>query len=256
MKGDTEVVLMIVFFFAGAALMAYARELSVIPYLEHVSGALATLVAAFVGAWYAFKLQAAHLEKVKTKELVSAGNKAIFELGRTFNQFLAIKNQFIEEHRNNPARHILIMPMAGGLHHLQLDFDSLAFLFESKDQNLLGRLAMFEQEVASTLSVIEQRSHLHVEVVQPTVEELEKKVGSPMSVAQMDKELGQRNAQTMRILTDLMVEGVDRIVGAAHDHTDEIHRMLKEKFPGHSVIALTVPNKSIQPSPKDGADNV
>lgn len=253
MKGDTEVVLMIVFFVAGAALMAFVEDISMIPHIEVMSGAAATLIAAFVGAWYAFRLQLAHLEQQKTKEQVEAGNKAVFELVRTHNKFLAVKNQFIDEFRSNPARHVFIMPMAGDIKPLQINFDSLAFLFDSDDPNLLGRLAMFEQEVASTLGVIDQRSRLHVDVVQPAVEKWERENGPWMSIEQVEKALGARYAKTLKMLTEFMVDGVDGIVQASELHIEEMNRILKAKFTGHKVIGMIKPNQSMQPTPKSGA---
>lgn len=250
MKGDTEVILMISFFFVGAALMAYAEELSAIPYMEPVSGAIATLVAAFVGARYAFKLQLAQLDQQKTKEQVEAGNKVIFELISTHNKFLVIRKQFIEEHRQKPARHFFILPMAGNIKTLQLNFDSLTFLFDSEDPNLLGRLAMFEQEVASTLGVIEQRSRLHVDIVQPSIEKLEQKTGMQLDLTQIEKELGTRHTQTLKMLTDFMIEGVDEVISAAEQHIEETNRILKAKFPGHMIIEMVKLNQSMQPSPK------
>lgn len=251
MKGDTEVVLMIGFFIVGAALMAFAKDISMIPHVEAMLGAAATLIAAFVGAWYAFKLQLAHLEQRKTKEQVEAGNKAIFELVRTYNKFYAIKNQFIEEFRRNPARHVFIMPMAGDIKPLQLNFDTLAFLFDSEDPNLLGRLAMFEQEVASTLGVIDQRSRLHADIVQPTVEKLERESGPLMSIEQIEKALGTRYSKTLKMLTDFMVDGVDGVVQAAEHHIGEMNRILRVKFPGHKVIGMVKPNQSMQPAPEN-----
>lgn len=255
MKGDTEVVLIIVFFFAGAALMAFAEDISLVPHIKVMSGAVATLIAAFVGAWYAFRLQLAHLEQQRTKEQVEAGNKAIFELVRTYNKFLAVKKQFIDEYRSNSARHVFIMPMAGDIKPQQINFDSLAFLFDSDDPNLLGRLSMFEQEVASVLGVIDQRSRLHVDVVQPLLEMWERENGPLISIEEMEKALGPRYVKTLKMLTDFMVDGVDSIVQTSELHIGEMNRTMKAKFNGHKVIEMIKPNQSMQPTPKSGASD-
>ena len=252
MKGDTEVVLMIVFFIAGAVFMAYVKDLSAIPYMNSLLGATATLAAAFFGAKYAFKLQLASLEHQTINEQVEAGNKAIFELVRTYNQFLAVRNQFIEEHRKNPGRHIYIMPMAAKVHVMQLNFDSLAFLFDTEDPNLLGRLAMFQQEVVSTIDVIAERSTLHVEVIQPTVETLEKQFGEVIKLDQLENSLGKRTTKTLKMLTDFMINGVDEVITGAEEHIYGMSRLLNQKFSGHKIIGMIKPNKSMQQIPKNG----
>src|SRR5690606_26970724 len=118
------------------------------------------------------------------------------------------------------ARHVFIMPMAGNIQPLSLNFDELSFLFESEDPNLLGRLAMFQQEVAGTLDVIRQRSELHVNHVQTKVEEIEKRDGPNIPLEVLERELGPRTSQTVRMLTDYMVEGVDGIIESGVTHID------------------------------------
>lgn len=253
MKGDTEVVLMIVFFIVGAAVVAYAEELSLIPYLNTILGAAATLAAAFFGAKYAFQLQLESLKQKEVKDQVEAGNKAIFELVRTYNQFLAVRNQFIDEHRQSPGKHVFILPMAGNLHVMQLNFDNLTFLFDAADPDLLGRLALFQREVASTIDVIAQRSQLHVDVIQPAVERLEEEVGEAIQLGQLEKALGKRNTQTVKMLTDFMIEGVDGLIAGSERYINELNKILKEKFRGHKIMGMIAPNQSMQPTPNNGA---
>ena len=240
MKADTGIVLIIIAFVFGAALMAYAEEISALQYINSLPAAFSTLIAAFVGAWYAYRLQLAHLEKEREKEEVEAGNKAIFEMGKTYNKFAAIRKQFIETYRDSTARYVLILPMAGNIETPKINFDSLSFLIESEDPNLLGRLSMFEQEVSSTLSIIEQRSRLHVDVVQPAVENLEKINGEEMSLGEIESELGTRYSKTMKMLTDYMIEGVDRVLVLAEQHTQELRKILHDQYPGHNIIGFIV----------------
>ncbi len=254
MKGDTEVVLMIVFFFSGAGLMALASNVSATPYIEAVLAAAATLSAAFFGAKYAFTLQARSEEQQAVKEQVEAGNGAIFELIRTYNQFLNIQTQFINEQRKSAGRHLFMLPMAGELHVMRLRFDELAFLFDSEDANLLGRLSLYQQEVANTIDVIRQRSQLHVEVVQPTVEQLERQIGEGerFSVDQLEKLLGPRYTETMRKLTDFMITGVDEGITNGEIHIADMHRVLKTKFVGHKIINMQK-RKLSEPTPSGNA---
>lgn len=240
-------------FVAGGFLVALSTEFPDVRYAGVSISALATLAAAFFGSRYAYKLQSEAAQREEVKTQVEAGNRAIFELVRTYNQMLTIRKQFIDEHRTSEARHVFIMPMAGNVRPLSINFDELSFLFESDDPDLIGRLAMFQQEVAGTLDVIQQRSNLHVEHVQPKVEEIEKRDGPNVPLETLERELGPRTSQTMRMLTDYMVEGVDGVIESGSTHVDELQRILKDKFPGHTVIGMSVPNKGIQSTPKSGA---
>ncbi len=247
MKGDTEVILMVVFFFSGfflgAALIGYEKEVSPLPYIEAVMGAVATLAAAFFGAKYAFKLQLNSQEQQAVKEKVKAGNKAIFELIRTYNQFANVRDQFIDEHRKSEARHIYIMPMAGGLHLIDLNFDELAFLFDSEDPDVLKRLAMFQQEVLSTVDVINRRSRLHIDVLQPSIEKLEQQLKGPVRLDQLENALGIRYTETLKKLTDAIIDSVDGVIVSSERLINEVRTLLRTKFAGHSIIAMAKPNQ-------------
>lgn len=142
MKGDTEVVLMIVLFFAGAFLAAFAEDISLLPFVNTLTAPLATLVAAFFGAKYAFKLQAKQKQEETDRLNVEAGNKVIFQLIRLYKKFSAIRNQFIEEHRNNPGRRYFIMPIAGlEINDPHINYDSLSFIFNSGELSILDELS-------------------------------------------------------------------------------------------------------------------
>lgn len=244
---------MIAFFLAGAVLMGLAGNAGFREYAKPLVAALATLTAAFLGANYAFRLQREHAEREEEKRQVEAGNKAIFELVRTLNQFLTIRKQFIDPHRSSPARNMYIMPMTGSVRPLEIAFDELAFLFPAANPNLLSRIAMFQQEVASTLDVINQRSRIHVDIVQPKVEELERIRGAVLKVEDLEAALGTRVAQQVTQLTDYMIEGVDDVVAGAEQLVGELNGTLKGMYPQHTVIGVATSNKRMQPTPQSGA---
>jgi len=129
-------------------------------YLSAILSALATLAAAFFGAKYAFDLQERRQARDTVLQQVTAANRLISALSRTRNKFVAFRAQFIEPHRGDSIRHFRIQPVSGvsGL-GLRVDYDALDFFFASEDPDFLGRLSMVEQEVISTVELIEQRSH-------------------------------------------------------------------------------------------------
>lgn len=203
---------------------------------------LATLAAAYFGAKYAFKLQSDKDKRASDAADVKSANSVIFELARTFNKFIAIKKQFIDEHRGKAERHLMIMPAAGmSWEPPRFNYDSISFLFKSSDPNLLGTLSLVEQEIASTLDVIKQRSTMHVEVLQPTIERLSQQVGEQVSLRQIEDALGQRLATTLRMSTTFMVDGVDNVLAGCKEHIEKIKAETQHLYPGHTVIGMIAP---------------
>lgn len=203
---------------------------------------LATLAAAYFGAKFAFRLQSDKDMRASDAADVKSANSVIFELARTFNKFIAIKKQFIDEHRSKAERHLMIMPVAGmSWEPPRFNYDSISFLFKSSDPNLLGTLSLVEQEIASTLDVIKQRSTMHVEVLQPTIERLSQQVGEQVSLRQVEDALGQRHATTLRMSTTFMVDGVDNVLAGCKEHIEKIKAETQRLYPGHTVLGMITP---------------
>lgn len=247
MKVDAKVVLLTLFLatcwaVAGISLGRTVATISASPFLDYLFTPITTLVAAFGGSWYAFKLQDEKAQKDADDRNVKAANNAIFELARWFNKLHAFRQQFIAEHFDNPWRHFYIMPVAGmSLDHPKFDYDSLSFIFKTKNPNLLGTLSLAEMEISSTLDVIQQRSKMHVDILQPNVEEIEKKFGSPFPPEEVEKQLGPRHSQSLRMLTDYAISGVDNSLAAIRKHIDLINTETKAIYPNHVVIGMIDP---------------
>lgn len=247
MKVDVQVVLVVIFAaicfaVAGFSVGRMVEAASATPFFEYLFVPITTLAAAFGGSWYAFKLHDKQAKKEADAMDVKAANNAIFELARWYNKLHAFRNQFIVEHLNNPLRHLYIMPAAGMSFEVPtFDYNSLSFLFKSKNPNLLGTLSLVEQEIASTLDVIHQRSRLHVEVLQPTVEEIEKRLGGAFPPKELEKQLGVRHSQVMKMLTDYMVSGVDYSLDGIRKHIDFLKAETKSLYPCHVVIGMIDP---------------
>lgn len=210
--------------------------------IEILVASLATLAAAYFGAKYAFKLQNEKDKRASDATDVKAANSVIFELARTFNKFTAIKRQFVDEHRDKTERHLMIMPVAGmSWEPPKFNYDTISFLFSSSDPNLLGTLSLVEQEIASTLDVIKQRSTMHVEVLQPTVERLSQQIGEQVTLQQIEAALGQRLATTLQMSTTFMVEGIDNVLAGCKEHINKIKSETQKLYPGHSIIGMVPP---------------
>ena len=207
--------------------------------IEVLAASLATLAAAYFGAKYAFSLQNEKERRTSDAADVKAANSAIFELARTYNKFLAIKKQFIDEHRDMAERHLMIMPVAGmSWEPPKFNYDTISFLFRSSDPNLLGTLSLVEQEIASTLDVIKQRSAMHVDVLQPVVERLSQRVGDQVTLRQIEDELGHRLAATLRMSTDFMIQGVDNVIAGCIEHMAKIKTETEKIYPGNVLIKI------------------
>lgn len=72
--------------------------------------ALATLIAAFAGAWFAFLYQNRQKQSEERKENISAGNRALATLLQQTNTLKIYQKDIIDPCRDDPGIHIAIKP--------------------------------------------------------------------------------------------------------------------------------------------------
>ncbi|HEX5363490.1 MAG TPA: hypothetical protein VFW59_04425, partial [Gallionella sp.] len=100
--------------------------------------ALATLIAAFVGAWLAFLLtDRAHVRLLKNQN-AAAVNQALFTMLRQYNALKNVQDQLVDPVRNDPGKFIKMQSLAPLAYAtLHPEFDSLSFLLETEQRGLL-----------------------------------------------------------------------------------------------------------------------
>ncbi|MEW5056527.1 MAG: hypothetical protein AB1Y25_02795 [Cycloclasticus sp.] len=205
---------------------------------------LITLSAAFMGAYSAFALQNRKHERERTTAKVEAGNKAIFNLVRSYNTFLAFKKQFIDPFENDPGKFVSIPPSIGFEGKANFDFDSLTYLFQIGDPNILGELSSFQAEVEATIALILQRSHMHLNGVQPAMEKSGVVDGQDIYSNQLKEILGNRLFVIMVQGTDQMIEGVNSIILNAEKLIEKLHKIHIKNYKGHIILKMQKLNNS------------
>jgi hypothetical protein len=205
---------------------------------------LITLFAAFAGAYSAFALQNKKQQLELETARVEAGNKAIFNLINCCNTFLNFKNQFIEPFINEPGRFLAIPPSVEFKGKANFDFDSLTYLFELEDPNIVGELSSFQAKVESTILLILQRSQMHINTVQPTLEKAGFVEGQDITNQKIEQILGQRLIAMMQQRTDQMVEGVESIITESENLIDKLHSLYVKNYKGYKVLKMQKLNKA------------
>lgn len=132
---------------------------------------LATLVAAFYGAKFAFQFQNDKERKESKSRNVVNGNSSIFALMRMANKLASFQRQVINPFRTSPAG-LLAIPATNQLEKddIKLNIEKLYFLLDTADKNLLGEVMIEEERYRSAIEAINMRSRLHMSEVQPKLE--------------------------------------------------------------------------------------
>lgn len=207
--------------------------------------ALATLVAAFYGAKYAFQFQKDKEREDNKRRNVVNGNSAIFTMTRMANKLMNYQRQIIDPVRDHPTR---FLEMAATLDlvkdDIKLNIEALYFLLETDDRNLLGEITVEEGRYRSAIDAINARSLFHLQEIQPLLERAGVAQGGNYSFAQIEATLGNRIYVTIRQTTDQAIDHVDSTIVSLKSAADELTASLKKQYPNEKIIRFAMPKQS------------
>jgi hypothetical protein len=199
--------------------------------------AVGALGAAFLGAWYAFRLNNNASAHQTVRERVAAINKALFVLVRQFNSLRAIQNQIINPARADLTRFInlrSVLPISAI--SPRIDVDSLSFLLETEYRGLLMELIIEQERFETAVQAINERSRLHLEVLQPRMASggIMESVDYPAE--KVIEVLSEPLVLHMQRATDDAIQHVDDTVNSNLAFAERFHREMKMLFPKYSII--------------------
>ncbi len=239
MKSDSLIVISIASLFVGVLLGAISNEKAFDTTFNVLAPAIATLVAAFLGAGYAFKLQENERRAREVKENVASGNRAIFSLMRMYSKLKNFEKQFLNPFKGDKTAFLQMQPTLELIkYEIKLDIDSLSYLLETEHGNILGELSACIGKYQGAIDAINNRSHIHLNHVLPILERAGFVEGADYSIEKIKEFLGPRLFAAITDGTDQVfshtlhtIEEIDRI-------SSELTRVLKQSFPGHVIIRM------------------
>ncbi len=210
-------------------------------------GAVATLITAFAGAFFAFKLNEKREKRKSDLIDIGAANRTIFSLIRVYNFIAGYNKQFVEPSKGKPDAYVSIQPSIGNSNAgLKIDFDSISFLIPQKKSEILGELAEFEELFSTLLELLKTRNHIHSNIVQPKMEAAGITQGEPITLKQIDEVLGDRVTNTLKNITNELVSIMESGEQRSEQLIDTLHEMIKGIYPGENIIKMQKLNKPIK----------
>lgn len=222
----------------GAGWIVQGRHWDV--FLTSYVPALATLVAAFYGAKYAFQFQKDKAKEDERRLNVVNGNSVIFTMMRMITTLRNVQKQIIEPARSQPARFLQMRPTQYLGDDIKLNIESLYFLLETDERNILGEVVIEEQRYLSAVQSINERSRIHREEVQPVLERAGVIEGGDYSLRQIENALGERLYKTLQLVTEDMVNDVDGTILSLKAVADKLRERLKRIYPDDKIIGFDI----------------
>jgi hypothetical protein len=205
---------------------------SIVKILPH----LLPLVTSFSGAGFAFLLNDGAKARQIVRDQVAAVNRAQLTLIMQLNQLMLIQKK-IEPFRHHPGRCIAIkslLPFRDEV--LPLDVNSLSFLLETDERQLLFELLLEQQRFNVAMQALNERSRIHIDEMQPRLVA----AGMREEVEYLDSQwievLGEPLYLELKRITDAAIEQVDLSVDSCQVLLKRFYEAMKKRFPKYKII--------------------
>lgn len=193
--------------------------------------AVATLVAAYAGGWYAFSLNQQAVKAEQRAKQMGIGARAMFVLWRQINSVAQVQEDVIEKYRNYAPAPLAMPPIE---HHfddsVRLDIDGLMFLLDHGKSDLLGNLCIAETRYVQAVDRIRKRSLLHANEVQPRIEG-KKPSDRNLTPEELRDILGIRLFHQLIGQTKEVISSTDDAVASLEAVAADLHAVLVSVFP-------------------------
>ncbi|MGA2191936.1 MAG: hypothetical protein ABSG42_00965 [Nitrospirota bacterium] len=206
-------------------------------WVEILVPAIATLIAAFAGVWYANKRRDIAEEKKRRATEVAAGNRALFVIFTQINELLKIQEK-IDQKKEHKYKHFVIAPtFILNPESYRFDFDSLSFLAKTNYLKCLRKLYLAERKFQSAAQLINEHvEYLHVK--QSLFREAGIKDDDKFNdmneyfFNQKDNTVG----PTLRRYTEMEICFVNETLPFLEETEDKLRSALKVLFPEDKII--------------------
>ena len=197
---------------------------------------LLPLVTSISGAGFAFLLNDRAKARQTVRDQVAAVNRAQFTLIMELNQLMLIQKE-IEPFRHHPHCCIAMRPLLPFRDEvLPLDVNSLSFLLETNERQLLFELLVEQQRFNLAMQAINERSRIHIDKIQPRLVA----AGMREKFEYLDSEwieaMGEPLYLELKRMTDAAIEQVDLSVDSCQDLLIRFYNAMTKHFPKHTII--------------------
>ena len=218
-----------------------------------VAGLIATLLAAFGGTWFAFRLQNLRAKREQLQNETSHGNLALFTLGRQLNELAIVRDQTIEPHRNDTARMINLRPIeVGDFSELKIGVEDTSFLLRTDSRQMLMEIYIAQRQFERVTQALSRRHYLHVMMAQPMLEQAGFKNQSTSTKEDVLRALGYRLFSELEEVTEEVIGLIDRTIEAHADLAKRLRESLCEIFPKSKFIKMEMRKKAAPGESKAG----
>lgn len=209
------------------------------PEYKDIIAMLATLVAAFAGAWGAFLLENERKKRETADANIGAANRAIYTVFNLWNVLEQYRKEVLEPYRGKSDAWLNVAAnptIPKGIHTFQAD--ELQFLLSQSKPEIYAALLLEEQRFAIAIDLIHARSSLVLDQVFAKMAAAQIPVGKNMLEADVERILGIDATHKLKQLTAAIYGNVDENLKSLKEQYEALRGSMQELYPKRKVIQI------------------
>lgn len=204
-----------------------------------IVSSLATIAAAFAGAWAAFRFEDRSRRKETVDRHVAAANRALYTVFNLWNILAQFRKEVIDPVRGR-ADTWLNMPatVASGYGLTSFQADELAFLLQTDYAQAYTDLLLEEQRFAIAMELIRTRSQLILSRVFPRMAAAGVAVGGQLTENDIVRIVGIDTVHELKPVTESIVSHVDEDVQSLRVVHNKLRAAMKGIYPKKDILRV------------------
>jgi hypothetical protein len=206
---------------------------------KDIATAILTGISTLIGALYAFRLTERKEQESEQARRIHELNKALFSVGRQLNAIQYIREELSPYDTNEKRLFGCKAAMPPDYSDLRVDFESLSFLLDSPDPDLLLRLSVEQDGFHQAIGTISLRAQYFVDQFQPAVMASGIMTG-PFTLNDAREKLGLLVFDSALNYTTSMFTALDEALPRIQQVLVELEGLARQLYPGERFIRLTL----------------
>jgi hypothetical protein len=197
--------------------------------------AFGTLVASFIGEWFAFSFARYQRDQERIENEISAGNRALFILTRMYNETRQYQKEVVAPYRGKQDAwlNLNIGPRLSG--SLSFDLKDLSFVLDA-DPAIFADVILEEVRHSTLANLIDRHSELILRQVWPRLEDAGLKIGDASTQGEVEEIIGPSAASQLKTITSGIIHNCDENEKSLRVAFSSLPAVLKKSHPDRKFI--------------------
>lgn len=197
---------------------------------------ITTLVAAFAGAWFAFRFERKHKEAEEVRRRVGASNRALYMLFNLWNGMVQIRQEVIDPFRGRfDAWLNMAATVPDRYERAAFEAGELSFLMTISSP-LYADLLLEEQRYNSAIQLLEQRNSIVLNEAWPRLAQAGIGVGFQRNADEIERILGMDVTRKLKVMGDGLIKNIDENVKTIMGVFERLRGAMKAAYPNEKFL--------------------